>query len=306
MTLPRIISASRRTDLPAFHAEWFMQCIRAGGCTYPHPFRRGTACAVDLSPGAVAGLVFWTRHARPLLRHLDELDRMGYRYYFLYTLTGYPRRLERRCPTRREAVRTIRELSARIGRDRVSWRYDPVLLDAELTPAWHAATFERLAADLAPHVDRVIVSVADPYRKTLAALRAGGTPDPSFDVAAYTDTLAELARLAAGQGLPIQSCAEAAFVPGMEPGGCVDAARMERTGGRRASRALHRLRPGCLCTVSTDIGTNDTCAFGCRYCYATANPDRARAAIAGQRAAARAQHCLRGAVAPEHRIQRRS
>jgi hypothetical protein len=284
MTLPRIISVSRRTDIPAFYADWFIRRIRAGGCTYPHPFRRGTVCTVDLRPEAVAGIVFWTRHARPLLRHLDELDQRGFAYYVLYTLTGYPRRLERRSPARREAVRTIRELSDRVGRERVTWRYDPVLLDAELTPEWHARQFSGLARELAGHVDGVIVSVADPYRKTLAALRASGAAaDTTFDVAGYTDTLVALAGIAAESGLPMQSCAEAAFVPGIEPGGCVDAARLARVGGRRASCALHRLREGCLCTVSTDIGANDTCAFGCRYCYATAHHDKAREAVRAHR-----------------------
>ncbi len=121
-----IISASRRTDIPAFYAEWFMQRIRAGYCTVPNPFNRGQVSTISLAPEDVDAIVFWTRFPRPLLPHLDELDRCGYRYYFQFTLLDYPRSLETHRPDVRQAVEAFRTLAERIGPERVIWRYDPI------------------------------------------------------------------------------------------------------------------------------------------------------------------------------------
>jgi hypothetical protein len=89
-----IISASRRTDIPAFYAEWFMNRIREGYLCVRNPFNAHQVRRVDLSPESVEAIVFWTKDLRPMTIHLDELDERGYRYYFQFTLTGYPEVLE--------------------------------------------------------------------------------------------------------------------------------------------------------------------------------------------------------------------
>jgi len=86
-----IISASRRTDIPAFYSEWFMNRIRAGYCTVPNPFNPNMVSHVSLKPEDVDVIVFWTRYPRPMFSHLRELEELGYRYYFLYTVLNNPR-----------------------------------------------------------------------------------------------------------------------------------------------------------------------------------------------------------------------
>jgi hypothetical protein len=280
MTIPpRIVSASRRTDIPAFYAEWFMQRVKKGFCTYPNPFRTNQIHRVSLLPEDVAGFVFWTRHAAPMHPHLQTLDRAGFAYYFLYSILGYPRTLEPRSPSTAIATKTFCELASRLGNERVIWRYDPVILTAELTPDWHRQNFRTIADKLYGKTTRVIVSIVDPYRKTQTRIGKQDDGQVRYDIPAYCELLAELAELAAERDMQMQSCAEPELtVPGVQQAACVDAELLERLSGRKISHAHHRQRPGCLCHRSVDIGINNTCGFGCAYCYATQNHTRAQEA----------------------------
>lgn len=224
---------------------------------------------VDLRPEAVAGIVFWTRNARPLLPHLDALDSAGYAYYFLYTVIGYPRSIDPRCPTTDSAVRTFAALSQRLGPERVIWRYDPVLhAHPHVSAAWHRENFAALLERLCGRTRTVILSAVDPYPQ--ARRRATeGHQTVSYDPETYSGLLAWMAGKAHAAGLRVQTCAEPRLaVHGAEPGRCVDAELLAAISGRPVSQARHKLRSGCLCHRSTDIGVANTCGFGCTYCYA--------------------------------------
>ncbi|MFW5735683.1 MAG: DUF1848 family protein, partial [Oceanidesulfovibrio sp.] len=136
-----IVSASRRTDIPAFYAQWFINRLRAGWCEVANPFNSRQISRVDLTPPALDCLVFWTRHPRPLFHYLREMEDMGLAYYFLYTLTAYPRVLDARGPGLEAAVRGFRELADRIGPHRVRWRYDPIVFARGLEPDDHRRRF---------------------------------------------------------------------------------------------------------------------------------------------------------------------
>jgi hypothetical protein len=77
-----ILSASRRTDIPTYHGEWFMNRLREGYVLTRNPMNHSQIHRLPLSPDVVDCIVFWTKNAAPFVKHLDELDRMGYRYYF--------------------------------------------------------------------------------------------------------------------------------------------------------------------------------------------------------------------------------
>ena len=121
-----IISASRRTDIPAFYSEWFMNRIRAGYCTMVNPYNRNQVSYVSLQPEDVDVIVFWTKNPLPLIHHLKELDDRGFRYYFQYTLTGYPVSIEPNVPGIDKEIDTFKKLSGLIGPAKVIWRYDPI------------------------------------------------------------------------------------------------------------------------------------------------------------------------------------
>ena len=279
-----IISASRRTDIPAFYAEWFMQRIRAGFCTVPNPFNAGQVSTVSLAPEDVDAIVFWTRFPRPLLPHLGELDDRGYRYYFQFTLLGYPRALETHRPDVGRTVVAFRDLAAHTGPERVIWRYDPILLSAELDATYHRRRFRELASALAGSTQRCVISLVDLYAKARRRLEQPGHPplvdketwvhDPAFE-----DLMRSLADIAQRYGMEITSCAETVDLRpcGIRPGKCVDDDLLHQLFGLDIlAKKDPSQRPQCGCVVSKDIGQYNTCLFGCQYCYATSSFDAAR------------------------------
>ena len=132
-----VISASRRTDIPAFYSEWFMNRVRAGFCAYPNPLYQQKFYKVSLLPEDVLGFVFWTRNASPLLPHLSELDQLGFAYYFQYTVLGYPKTIDPRSPLLEVAIPSFQALSKQIGKSKVFWRYDPIVFNEIVTLSWH-------------------------------------------------------------------------------------------------------------------------------------------------------------------------
>lgn len=270
-----IVSASRRTDIPAFHAEWFMERVRAGFADVPNPFNARQRLYVDLRPETVESVVFWTRNPAPLLPYLDELEGRGLRFVFLVTVMDAPKWLEPATPELEAALDTLQRLSGRIGRNRIAWRYDPVLLSPLTPAAFHVETFGRLAERLAPLVSRCIVSVFDPYPRPVKRLQRLDVEGfrlfaPREEKAALFELLPQMAASAEEVGLQVQSCCEGGYLePWIKPGACVDPLFLERAFGRPLPVPKDKnQRLGCLCAASKDIGSYSTCSHGCLYCYA--------------------------------------
>ncbi len=273
-----IVSASRRTDLPALHPGWLRERLQAGFADVRHPFAPSRVRRVGLVPapeGTLEALVLWTRDPGPLLDQVPEWERRGLRTLWLVTVTGYPRELEPRAPDEAAAIAAVSRLAALVGPERISWRYDPVLLCPALglDPAWHGRNFRRLLRRMKGAVGRCIVSVYDDYAKARRRLGAAGlAPDLESDP---VPLLADLAEAAAGLGLPLQSCCEEAAAAGIPAGACIDGALLDRLWGLGVgARRDPGQRPGCRCAPSADLGAYDTCTHGCLYCYATRNVKR--------------------------------
>lgn len=274
-----IISASRRTDIPAFYSQWFINRIRAGFCVVPNPFNTKQLSHVSLKPDDVDVIVFWSKNPSPLISHLDELDALGFRYYFQFTFNDYPYALEPGVPSAYERVETFLKLSKRLGSMRVIWRYDPIIISNMTSVDFHRETFARIANDLSGATHRVMVSICDFYAKTdrrLATLQQEGY---SFDKeAAYskdmTNLLRDIAIIATKHNIEVHTCAEDLNFSdlGIQPGMCIDADLVRKIWGISVCAMKDPTQRGhCRCVVSKDIGMNDTCMHGCRYCYATRN-----------------------------------
>ncbi len=280
-----IISASRRTDIPAFYAQWFINRIRAGYCTVPNPFNPKQVAHVPLKPEDVDVFVFWTRNPRPLFPYLAELDKGGYRYYFQYTLLDNPSAMDLHTPSLEVALATFRELAEVVGPEKLIWRYDPIAFTEATDARFHAQTYADIARALQGHTQRSVISFVDVYRKARARLRDmaeqgyemidyDGQPGKRFD-----ELLRALVQTATDCGLEIVSCAESIDLRpyGIRHGKCVDddtiwqVCDITVTGKKDPSQ-----RKACGCVISKDIGMYDSCLFGCRYCYATSSFERAR------------------------------
>ncbi len=265
-----IISASRRTDIPAFFADDFMQWIRQGFCPVSNPYS-GKKSNVSLLPGDVECIVFWTKNPAPLMPYLPELSGKGYQFYFQFTLNPYGAAIERNLPPKETLCRTFRELARKIGRKKVIWRYDPIIFtqDDSLNQAWHIRQFSRLAQEFAPYTEQCIISFMDFYGKCLKRKKCQAWREPApEEMYALAENLAGIAKQ---NGLAINACAEKMDLSaaGIGSAHCIDAALIGRITGKKifSGKDKHQ-RPECGCAVSRDIGTYGTCRHDCVYCYA--------------------------------------
>jgi len=277
-----IISVSRRTDIPAFYAKWFMNRIREGYCTVPNPFNPKQVSRISLEPEDVDVIVFWTRYPRPLLPFLDELDERGYRYYFLYTLMNNPRALDPKSPSHKRSLNTFRELSHRIGKDKMVWRYDPIVFTGVTDSKFHLETYRNIAGELKGYTTRSVISIVDIYQKATKRLRLlekQGICITQPPKGKFHDLMRSLSAAAGANGMEISSCAEEPDLvsDGIYPGKCIDQDLIRKVFGLDVTpRKDPSQRAACGCVASRDIGMYDTCLFGCAYCYATTRFDRAR------------------------------
>lgn len=275
-----IISASRRTDIPAFYSDWFKNRIEEGFLLTRNPFNYHQISRVSLSPEDVEAIVFWTRNPRKLMKTLDVLDEKGMRYYFQYTITGYPRSIEQSVPKPMDAIKTFIELSERLGLGRVIWRYDPILLSNLVNLDEHKRLFSKIAGMLVGRTDCVVISIADFYKKTSNNLAKVPGLICSDLLAQHEQLLALvefMAKIASDHGMQIQSCAEEVDLSavGVPHGKCIDDQRLKTLFNLTPKPAKDPgQRPACGCVRSVDIGMYNTCMHGCSYCYATFNHEK--------------------------------
>ncbi len=264
-----IISASYRSDIPAFHGDWFLAALAAGEVSVANPYSQ-RPYRVDLRPEAVDGYVFWTRNARPFMRALAAVAAQDRPFVVQYTVLGYPRSIDTNVIDPRLAIDNARAIAEQYGKRVVVWRYDPVLLTPETETGWHRANFARLADALAGLADEVVVSFAQLYAKAARNLTKAGIAWRVPEPAEQADLIADLRAIAAERGIALSLCTQPALAAA-PPARCIDAGRLADIAGRPITAATKGNRPGCLCAQSRDIGAYDSCVHGCRYCYAVAD-----------------------------------
>ncbi|MDD4124859.1 MAG: DUF1848 domain-containing protein [Eubacteriales bacterium] len=263
-----IMSASRRTDIPALYAEWFMNRIREGYVLTRNPMNRAQLSRLTLSPDIVDCIVFWTKDAANMLPYLNELDRRGYKYYFQFTLTPYGKELEPGLREKAGIEDTFITLSERIGKSRLVWRYDPVILNEIHDIKYHKTQFWRMCNKLSSYTDTVTVSFVDMYSKFKnigADIIRPLADDEIFELAVFIGTTAKEFGLKA-----VACCEKYDLTPyGIGKSSCIDRERIEKLLGCPLDIGADKnQRPGCGCCESVDIGAYDTCTNGCVYCYA--------------------------------------
>lgn len=258
-----ILSVSRRCDIPAFFGEWFAGRLKEGFVCVRNPYNRGFVSKILLDPQTVDCIAFWTKNAAPFLQYLPQIDKLGYRYYFQFTITSYDRCIEKNIGDKEYIIQSFCALSQRIGKERVIWRYDPILLSSEITVDWHIEKFREMCGKLSGYTETVVISFLDEYKKLdKTKYRA---PDQQ-EMLAIGNAFAQIAH---EYGLRIQTCAEAISIPGIEKGACIDKSLIERICGYPISAKKDKSQRGdCLCMESIDVGEYDTCSHFCEYCYA--------------------------------------
>lgn len=274
-----IISASRRTDIPKYYSEWLVNRIKDGYVDVRNPMHKSQVSRYSLSPEIVDGIVFWTKDPAPMLKRLDAFSE--YNYYFQFTLTPYEKDIESNLPDKHELINTFKELSSRIGSDRVNWRYDPILLNSKYSLDYQIHAFEKIANELSGYTKKVTISFIDEYnfggKSVYASVQAG-----EIAVQQQNQIAEKISKIAHDNGMSVDTCAEKIDLQkfGIEHARCVDGRIFEKLNGCKLSRLRTRYeelakdtaqRKECQCVDSIDIGWPNTCLHGCRYCYATSS-----------------------------------
>ena len=297
-----ILSASRRTDIPAFYSDWFLNRIKEGFLYVKNPMNAHQISKINISPDVVDCIVFWSKNPLPMLDRLDALR--DYTYYFQFTLTGYGKDLEANLPSKPDVlIPCFQRLSRQLGKERVIWRYDPIAINEKYTMDYHVRAFRSIADKLADYTEKAVISFVDLYAKVQRNTANQNLRESSG--AEMLDMAGKLAQLAAERGLIVESCAEHIDLQsvGVEHGCCIDRKLIERLLGYKLTISKDKTqRAECGCFESIDVGAYNTCKNGCRYCYANFNPT-----ITAQNAAMYdpASPLLCGAIGEEDKITER-
>ncbi len=269
---PMIISASRRTDIPAFFSDWLIKRIEQKYAYVRNPMNFHQVSRIDLSPDVIDCIVFWSKNPEPMIPKLRALEK--YMYYFQFTLNAYGDDLERNLPPLGSRIDTFKKLSRLIGRQRVIWRYDPVIIHSRYTVEWHIAKFAQMAEQLTPFTEKCTISFIDMYPHILKNMRnLGIEPLRESDKL----TLAKAFSLTAqANQIALDTCAEDIDLSSLGIGHarCIDAGLIEKlTGSPLNVQKDKNQRPECGCASSVDLGLYNTCQNGCLYCYANRSPE---------------------------------
>jgi hypothetical protein len=251
-----IISASRRTDLPAFFPkETIEKIISLNNSEQKTLFEKNTVDAV----------VFWTKNAKPIIPYLTELDDLKIPYYFQYTVNDYPG-LEPNIPSYWERIESFMNLSEILGKHRVIWRYDPFLTSdapVEYNIDDVLKRFIFVGTCLHLHTEKLVFSFLDMYDKIPMGLY---TPNPEERV----KIINKIIDIYPIWGIKVATCAEVAHDnPKIEINRCIDPILLKRLGVENIVDKKDRSqRQLCNCIPSLDIGIYHTCKHNCLYCYA--------------------------------------
>lgn len=268
-----IINTGGRTDTVQYYSDWLLRRFSEGYVLSRNPLFPNKATRYELTPDKVDCVVFCSKNYRPILPRLHEItDRFN--TYFHYTITAYGADIEPGVPSIGESIDMLIELSKIVGKQRVAWRYDPVLLTNEYTIERHLETFEKMAGELAPYIDRCIFSFVEMYKK-LETNMPEIIPLSVRDMDVLARGLGSIARK---YGVYIQTCGTNGDFSryGVHASGCMTLDILGKANGVVFKDLKHRgTRQGCHCIESRDIGAYDTCLNGCKYCYANKNPRKA-------------------------------
>ncbi|PKG31412.1 DUF1848 domain-containing protein, partial [Methanoregula sp.] len=283
---------------PAFYGNWFMERLEQGYACWKRPF---SGRPQYVSFAKARAIVFWSKNPAPFFHHLDTLDRLGMNYYFLFTLNDYDAEgLEPCVPPLDERIATFIRLSDRVGKGRVVWRSDPLLLSDSIPVDALLGKLARVGDRIHPYTDRLIFSFIDiaKYPKVQRSLREQGFSGvrefTGEEIILFSEGLADLNKR---WGLTLATCADRRDLSayGIGKGQCISYDLLMREfsddralaaflagGGQTAidgTGSAARIRelkdPGqrgpCGCIVSKDTGQYNTCPHLCAYCYANSS-----------------------------------
>lgn len=300
---PVLVSASRSTDIPAFYADWFVDRWKKGYVKWKNPFN-GEYLYVAFKNTRV--VVFWSKNPRPMLKHIDFLNEHVKNYYFQYSLNDYEKEgYEGNVPPLNTRIETFKMLSEKIGKDKVIWRFDPLLLTDTIDVNELLKRLKNIGDQLKDYTTKMVFSYADiyTYRKVEANLKKENISCREFNTEEMTALAQGLQELNKTWGFEIGTCGEKIDLKpfGIVHNKCIDddlmiklfphdQKLMDFLGVEIIQPDLfsenkdiikHKKlkdkgqRELCGCIFSKDIGQYNTCPHECVYCYANTSKELA-------------------------------
>lgn len=292
---PIIISASRSTDIPAFYSDWFINRLRKGYSKWINPFNR---TELYISFSKVKLIVFWSKNPKPLMKYLSEIEKRDIKYYFQFTLNDYEsERLEPKVPPLIERIETFKELSSSIGKDKVIWRFDPLILTDKLNVNQLLERIENIGDQIHEYTKKLVYSYADisNYAKVKRNLKNADVISREFTEETMFEAAEKISELNKKWNLEVATCGEVISLErfGINHNKCIDDQLIEKIFpndleikkflGMSDQRQMELFpekitkkknlkdkgqRAECSCIYSKDIGQYNTCSHLCTYCYA--------------------------------------
>ena len=300
---PIIISASRSTDIPAFYSDWFIKRLKEGYVKWKNPFN-GVPLYVTFNKARL--FVFWSKNPKPMLKYLEFLNEKRYNYYFQFTLNDYDKeKLEPRVPNVQSRIETFQQLSERIGKEKVIWRFDPLILTDKIGVDELLRKVENIGNQLKNHTEKLVFSFADIklYNKVQNNLRKNSIPYQEFNDRTMNEFALGLQSLNNNWNFELATCAEQIPLEkyGIIHNKCVDDDLMIKLFSQdkvlmdflgvkitpadifNATPSITKTRDNkdkgqrqfCGCIISKDIGEYNTCPHLCEYCYANSSKELA-------------------------------
>ena len=287
-----IISASRRTDIPAFYMPWFMRQIKRGSFEVTNPFNQ-LVSFVPATPDKVHTIAFWSKNYGLFLNknYGEQLINKGYHLFFNFTINSDCIDLEPNVPPLIERLAQLEQLGQRFGPDTINWRFDPLCFfkTGEGKLGDNLADFSNVAAKAAEYgILRCITSFMDHYpkiRKRLSTRPGFEFIDPSIEK--KIEIISRLEKELAATEIGLSVCCEKDLLEALPPrssvtrSACIPGILIQELFGGRISLkkdAGQRVKAGCGCTKSTDIGSYrmQPCYHNCLFCYANpaSGPDK--------------------------------
>lgn len=258
-----LLQISSRSDICALYPKWLVNRLQAGNVLVRNPYNEHLVSQIEITPDVVDCICFCTKDPQPLMPYLKQIIKMGYHYYFMVTITPYDIDLEAGIRPKLEIIKTFIALSNMIGKKRVIWRYDPILLNQRYTKVFHYQMFEKMAQLLAPYTNTVIISFIDVYKNIAGKFNELSDED-------VNEIALRFGKIAKKNQLHIKTCSEKYHLEqyGIASGSCLECQYIEDLLGYSLDIKTNPNRANCTCMTSIDIGAYSSCNHGCSYCYA--------------------------------------
>ncbi len=263
-----ILNTGLRTDIPGFFSEWFYNRIDEGFVYVRNPYAKNQIYSYRLDPELIDCIIFTTKNPRPMFRNLEKIDKFN--QYWHITITPYGKEIEPNVPPVDEVIDSFKFLSERLGKEKVTLRYDPIFISEKYSLEKHIESFDYILDSLSDYTTEAIISFIDLYEKTKRNF-------PNAKEVTQDERLRigeEFAKIGEKYNIKVKTCAEGTELErfGIDSSGCMTKEVIEKAINKNLDIPKQKARNGeCYCLLNNDIGEYNTCNHGCLYCYANSN-----------------------------------